>query len=682
MSDYKARDLSALEKTVNDSAGKLMVLWTSFITLGAYLLIATGSVKHRDLFLDAPIKLPILSVDLPVTGYFLFAPLILLIFHFYVLLQLSGLSQKISDYNLVLNESLESPHDRRLARRRLDDFPFLQFLAGVRERRLGVPGAMQIGIFWITIVLFPVTVFLQLQIAFLPYHSEPLTWLHRLCLVADLVLIWVFWRSFRRLRGSRRYRNAWRVLAIGGTVVVLVFGVFLTTFPGESFYRNWVSKLADAAVSLVTGDRTVSRFLFEGDVDGVSGRPSSLFANRIIVPGERFYDPEKQGKLDVSVAVRGRDLRGAILQRADLRKADFTGANLLEASLVGASLQGSRFGCAAKLDVAPEAGLRKRTRAEECDSDRATDLRFANFSDAAMQGATLDYAKLQGARLVAANAQGASLKEADLTAALMGDMHLEAASLVKARLFGAYVMHVHLQGADLGETDFEGANLSQSSLAGANILGAEFSTTQMNGTDFYRAYGTNRSGVEKLCKSAMCDHVVATPEIPETFRFGPQAPEDYSGKQEPKRLDAEGYKLFVAKALEGVESDRIRTLIKSRLAGLDPATAVNADKQVVINKQISSGDNVVAELRVARAEAACEAMCMGEDAPVILRAMIHNNRLFNLGGRVPQLAAFLRGNDCPAARTLGAEYRAKLKGADPPSGSTPLKCKKQALVSK
>jgi hypothetical protein len=74
--DNDARRLGSLEKAVNDSAGKAAVLCTSFVTLGTYLLIATGSVKHRDLFLDAPIKLPELGVALPVTGYFLVAPVL------------------------------------------------------------------------------------------------------------------------------------------------------------------------------------------------------------------------------------------------------------------------------------------------------------------------------------------------------------------------------------------------------------------------------------------------------------------------------------------------------------------------------------------------------------------------------------------------------------------------------
>jgi hypothetical protein len=178
-----ARRLGNLEKAVNDAAGKVSVLWTSFITLGAYLFIATGSVTHRDLFLDAAIRLPVLGVELPVTGYFLVAPMIFLIFHFYTLLQLQGLSGKVADYNLILSETVELPVARRLLRRRLDDFPFLQFLAGAQDRGIGLVGTLQILISWITVVVLPVAVFLQLQIAFLPYHSEPITWLHRMVFV-------------------------------------------------------------------------------------------------------------------------------------------------------------------------------------------------------------------------------------------------------------------------------------------------------------------------------------------------------------------------------------------------------------------------------------------------------------------------------------------------------------------
>ena len=311
-----AQRLSALEKAVNDSAGKAGVLWTSFITLGTYLLIATGSVTHRSLFLNSAIKLPVLGVELPVTGYFLVAPMIFLIFHFYLLLQLEGLSEKVVDYNLVLNETMKAGVDRRRARWRLDDFPFLQFLAGVRERRTGVAGKLQILISWITIVLFPIAVLLQLQIAFLPYHSESITWLHRACLIGDLGLIWFFWHAFRRnSERSQRRRVAVAIIETTGTLLVLIFSLALATFPGEAMYRNVVATAVDTVVSFAFRDPAVSasRYFFEGDVDGVTGQPASLFANRIILPGERFHDETK--KTEVSVALRGRNLRGAILQR-------------------------------------------------------------------------------------------------------------------------------------------------------------------------------------------------------------------------------------------------------------------------------------------------------------------------------------------------------------------------------
>jgi hypothetical protein len=37
-------------------------------------------VKHRDLFLETPVKLPILNVDLPLVVFFAGAPTILVIF--------------------------------------------------------------------------------------------------------------------------------------------------------------------------------------------------------------------------------------------------------------------------------------------------------------------------------------------------------------------------------------------------------------------------------------------------------------------------------------------------------------------------------------------------------------------------------------------------------------------------
>src|SRR5215212_1129008 len=107
-----ATDLGALEKALNDAAGKASVLWTTFVTFELYLAIAFGSVTHRDLLLETPVKLPILNVDLPLVAFFAVAPAVFVIFHFYVFLQLYGLTAKTGDYGALLNRQIRAPADR------------------------------------------------------------------------------------------------------------------------------------------------------------------------------------------------------------------------------------------------------------------------------------------------------------------------------------------------------------------------------------------------------------------------------------------------------------------------------------------------------------------------------------------------------------------------------------------
>jgi hypothetical protein len=57
-------DVEALEKSVNDSATRVSAIWVSFLIFGLYLVIAAGTVTHRQLFLEDRIKLPVLNIDL------------------------------------------------------------------------------------------------------------------------------------------------------------------------------------------------------------------------------------------------------------------------------------------------------------------------------------------------------------------------------------------------------------------------------------------------------------------------------------------------------------------------------------------------------------------------------------------------------------------------------------------
>jgi hypothetical protein len=66
-------DVAALESSLNDSATRVSTVWVSYLIFALYLLIATGTATHRQLFLEEPLKLPALNIDLPLFWFFILA---------------------------------------------------------------------------------------------------------------------------------------------------------------------------------------------------------------------------------------------------------------------------------------------------------------------------------------------------------------------------------------------------------------------------------------------------------------------------------------------------------------------------------------------------------------------------------------------------------------------------------
>jgi uncharacterized protein YjbI with pentapeptide repeats len=437
------KDLGELQKALNDVAGKASVLWTTFVTFQLYLAIAFGSVTHRDLFLETPIKLPLLNVDLPLVGFFVVAPMVLVLFHFYVFLQLLGLATKAKDYNTLLASEAPVASDRQYLRQRLDAFPILQFLAGPRDQRTGFRG-FSLGLMaWITLVGTPILILLQGQVTFLPYHREWIVWLQRVAVLIDLALIWYFWINLRSDDDpiNEVLRKAWMCLGGAGTLCVVIFSIDLALFPAE-----WVDEhLPDFYVPTTWRPhwsekddwKSLYALLFQGAVDEVSGRPRSVFSSRLVLTDQSFVDPDKLDKVDVSRSFRGRDLRQAVLNGADLRKADFTGAMLNGARLERAKLGKALFGCAltgreTEGYIPPGGSL----------PAGCTWLQGARLEWAELQGASLERAELQGALLVRAQLQRARLDGAQLQGASLVGAQLQGASLDKAQLQGAGLVNV------------------------------------------------------------------------------------------------------------------------------------------------------------------------------------------------------------------------------------------------
>lgn len=69
-------------------AGREQTLWFSFLTFMLYLVAAIGTTAHRMLFLESPLNLPVLNFALPRLGFYVLTPIIFIVFHFYMLLNL------------------------------------------------------------------------------------------------------------------------------------------------------------------------------------------------------------------------------------------------------------------------------------------------------------------------------------------------------------------------------------------------------------------------------------------------------------------------------------------------------------------------------------------------------------------------------------------------------------------
>ena len=87
------KDLDALLDSLNGSAERFQTLWFSFLGLTLYFAIAALATTHRNLLLGEPQTLPILNIKVELLPFYVIAPLLYLVFHFYLLMMLALLAR-------------------------------------------------------------------------------------------------------------------------------------------------------------------------------------------------------------------------------------------------------------------------------------------------------------------------------------------------------------------------------------------------------------------------------------------------------------------------------------------------------------------------------------------------------------------------------------------------------------
>jgi uncharacterized protein YjbI with pentapeptide repeats len=450
-----AADPGEVRRALDNAAATCRNLWLAFLSLGTYLAISVGSVTHRDLLLESPIKLPLFNVELPLVAFFFVAPLLFVIFHAYLLLNLKLLADTLERYDNLVKSARPSHSPEQETdeegqfRLLLSNFAFVQLAAGPAKGRSGWTGWLLKFIVWASVVIGPVVLLLLTQLVFLPYHDGWVTWWHRGLLIFDLVLLWVFWPQITLSSSRGTWTTGGRMVGMTVGVVTIVFSVLIASFPGE--LQNWDTN-------------PVYAWIFLGDVNDVSGKRASLWSNTLVVPDQDFVDDEKLSRGNRIVSLRNRDLSGAVLDRADLKEADFSGADLRGASLRNAQLDRALL--------------------------HGTDLRRATLRKAKLTSAELAEAKLQEADLSEAHLEGASFALAHFELAKLRKAHLEGSRALDYTDFeGADLSGADLRATDLMRTRFWAADLKNTQFQGArlryvNFSGADLSASNFNGARF------------------------------------------------------------------------------------------------------------------------------------------------------------------------------------------------------
>jgi uncharacterized protein YjbI with pentapeptide repeats len=520
--------IEKLLDAANSASQTVAALHVAFIAFAAYLGVIVWGTTHEDLLRISPVNLPILNVDLPLTTFYSFAPWMVVLLHFNLLMQLELLSNKL--WNLD-NDLPDTPAGQQI-RDRLFIFPFTHLIVGRSDVWL-VRWLLSLVV-GITIIALPLFILLAAQIRFLPFHDEAITWSQRLAVWTDAAMLLGLWPLIAspQDRASEWWQNfAFKLLGYWPSLLRYSATTGWNKLV-RSIQRHWPNRrwrelsphpvqqpgiepkgmvillisvplvVLLSIIALVPGSITVQTYYFPTEdslQDNAPEEDPGYFEDWLI---RRVPEPW------LSVAAHKYD----VVSCTSLEQAVKTDAFILQVMLGpcawfdwgifprNLNLREARL-------VPKEVSLSLLTRAIDPDKEirdaafqefdglnlQNRDLRFANLYGAVLPKADIRHVQLQGAVLLKAKLQGVvGWDKTQLQGAILGGTQLQGAILTEADLQGADLRGADLQGADLSwarlqSADLRGANLQGVDLRGAQLQGADLRGARLQGTILRKA---------------------------------------------------------------------------------------------------------------------------------------------------------------------------------------------------
>jgi hypothetical protein len=474
-----------LLEAANRASERVAGVHLAFMAVCVYVLAIVFGTTDLDLLLGKGVRLPVVNVDVPLVGFYAFAPFIVVLVHFNLLLQLQLLSRKLFAF-----EAAAPPEAGPGGLRdRLHIFPYTYYLVGRPSPLVQPLLGLMVSI---TLVLLPLVTLLVLQLWFLAYQGEAVTWGQRGAIwldIAMIVILWPlildpqddwggYWGELMAEQGPWRWAWLPFALLLGG-FVLLLFSAKWTDY----FRVGLVLLLVSALVMmLLRGWQPSPRFL---KASAACLMAAVLLAVAIYLSGQKpqlqlFFLPGPLLLLLLAVLWQPKAPRGSLallitlwlglllplafqvngggLERLVVRlqpgpTTPFAATMFSEVFLQDYRRLSLNEQVLLKTPPKPETLALIRSghwqeglKQIEPLNLRGRHLRQAKMARVILLGADLRGAQLQGANLVGAQLQGANLEEAEL----------QGADLLGAQLQGADLFKAQLQGADLREANLYG----------------------------------------------------------------------------------------------------------------------------------------------------------------------------------------------------------------------------------
>lgn len=491
-----------------------------FILFSTYSLLSILGTTDKMLFMESPVKMPLLNIELPLLAFYTVMPLFLLVLH------------------LNLLYTFRSYRDFLITSKTHYPKAILNLPIGIYEGALLKQDSFHNSVRFVMNLLlyvFPVLVLTSFWLRFADYQSLALSLWHFISILLCMFLGFYF-RGIIYLKSKRKliYVSSLGLLNLFFFSIISSY-LFLVIYP---ITKNDVS-LAELEKLKVIEEKINSSKL------SLFLKYDEWFLPRITIRGE-VLAPINKAQLEVlqevkeeykekallfSIPTQNRQKRNfrlavlsgcilpntdfdrsefqnAILMRAQLQMASFHKAQLQGADLYGAQIQGGNFSLS-KLENTDlrEAQLQKTNfigaHLNKVNFERAqlmvstfksaslkeikfgsaylravnfykSKLKRIDFNNAILHGAFFPGAYLQGSNLTNAQLQGADLTGAQLQGAFLGYAQLQGANLENAQLQGAFLREANFQGAFLMNTHFQGADIRGVKFQGADLKNAQF----------------------------------------------------------------------------------------------------------------------------------------------------------------------------------------------------------------